>query len=289
MSTQNVPSTNLLPNINEFQMFQTIAKTAQMSGLYKGVGEESKIFMILLAARELGVSPMLALNGGIWNIQGKIEISARLMNSLIRRAGHSLEIKECSNKACTLKGKRIDNGDMAEASFTIEEAQAAGLANRDVWKKYTQDMLYARAMSRLARRLFSDVIGTAYVEGEIRDIDKPEALPQAECEEISHEDATKCDNIEQDTQEIVKYINKSQLKMFNEKYDQISSPSSEFYDEKTSKMIDQSIAQLDIEGFPSLEKMKEKDWIKFMRAFDKYFEKKKDDNSDMEKDNGKKN
>lgn len=187
MSTQNVPSTtNLLPNVNEFQMFQTIAKNAQASGLYKGVGEESKIFMILLAARELGVSPMLALNGGIWNIQGKIEISARLMNSLIRRAGHSLEIKECNNKVCTLKGKRADNGDTAEASFTIEEAQVAGLSNRDVWKKYAQDMLYARAMSRLARRLFSDVIGTAYVEGEIRDsVEKPQDLPQAEFEDIT--------------------------------------------------------------------------------------------------------
>jgi hypothetical protein len=278
MNTMNVPSTNLLPNVHEFQMFQTIAKNAQASGLYKGVGEESKIFMILLAARELGVSPMLALNGGIWNIQGKIEISARLMNSLIRRAGHSLEIKECNNKVCILKGKRADNGDTAEASFTIEEAQLAGLSNRDVWKKYTQDMLYARAMSRLARRLFSDVIGTAYVEGEIRDtIEKPEYLQQVECEEINS-DATKCDQIIDE--EPIKYINKSQLKMFNERYEQISNPSSEYYDENTHKMIDESVKTLKIDGFPSLEKMKEKDWIRFMKAFDKFFNKKKKENED---------
>jgi hypothetical protein len=231
MNTMNVPSTNLLPNVHEFQMFQTIAKNAQASGLYKGVGEESKIFMILLAARELGVSPMLALNGGIWNIQGKIEISARLMNSLIRRAGHSLEIKECNNKICILKGKRADNGDTAEASFTIEEAQLAGLANRDVWKKYTQDMLYARAMSRLARRLFSDVIGTAYVEGEIRDsVEKPEYLPQAECEEITHAEEKKCDNIthvdqskEECTENIVKKIGKEQWTELNKLIDQCDS------------------------------------------------------------------
>lgn len=68
-----------------------------------------------------------------------------------------------------MTGKRCDNGDVAEASFTIEEAQRAGLANRDVWKKYTQDMLYARAMSRLSRRLFPDVIGEAYVQGELSD------------------------------------------------------------------------------------------------------------------------
>jgi hypothetical protein len=134
-------------------------------------------------------------------------------------------------------------------------------------------MLYARAMSRLARRLFSDVIGTAYVEGEIRDtIEKPEYLQQVECEEINS-DATKCDQIM--NEEPIKYISKAQLKMFNEKYDQVSNPASEFYDKQTSEMIDQSIANLEIEGFPSLEKMQEKDWVKFMKAFEKFFEKKK--------------
>jgi hypothetical protein len=56
-----------------------------------------------------------------------------------------------------------------QASFTIEDARAAGLANRDVWKAYTEDMLFSRALSRLARRLFSDCIQNCYIEGEIRD------------------------------------------------------------------------------------------------------------------------
>lgn len=160
---------NLIIQDNEMKMFQTIAKYASTSGLYKGAGGEAAIFMVLLAAHDLGIKPTIALNGGIWNIQGKIEISARLMTSMIRRAGHSIAIKECNDKICTLKGKRIDNQDEIEVSFSIEDAQKAGLASRDVWKKYTEDMLYARALSRLARRLFPDVIGTAYVEGEVKD------------------------------------------------------------------------------------------------------------------------
>jgi len=152
----------------DVQTLQMVAKTAQDSGLYPGVGGEAKIFMILLAAKELGISPMAALNGGIWNIQGKVEISARMMSSMIRKAGHSLVIKECNNKICIIEGKRRDNGDSFTSEFSIADATNAGLANKDVWKKYTQDMLYSRALSRLARRLFADVIGTAYVEGEIR-------------------------------------------------------------------------------------------------------------------------
>lgn len=173
--TENLPSTNLVPSEVEIKTLSYIAKTAQNSGLYSGVGGEAKILMILLAAMELGVKPMSALNGGIWNIQGKIEISARLMNSMIRRAGHSITTKQCDSKACIMEGKRKDNGDSFTVSFTIEDATKAGLAARDQWRKYTEDMLYARCMSRLARRLFPDIIGTAYVEGEIRDSDvKPD-------------------------------------------------------------------------------------------------------------------
>ncbi len=165
---ENLPAINstLLPAAQEFQMFQTIANSAKKSGLYGG--DEHKIFMILLSARELGVSPMLALNGGLWNIQGKVEISARLMNSLIRRAGHTMQITSTRTE-CTIIGMRADTKEVHTEIFTLEMAERAGIAKGNVWQKYAEDMLYARCMSRLARRLFPDVIGTSYVEGELRD------------------------------------------------------------------------------------------------------------------------
>lgn len=188
-----IKQNNLMPSQEEFQMLQIIAKNAQDSQLYAGVGQQAKIFMVLLAARELGVSPMLALNGGIWNINGKIEISARLMNGLIRRAGHSIKIVISNDTHCTLLGTRSD-GDSFETSFDMEDAIKAGLAGGNVWKKYPADMLYNRCMSRLARRLFSDVIGNAYVENEIREAlaaeKKERELEQVECEEIKHNPET---------------------------------------------------------------------------------------------------
>jgi hypothetical protein len=191
--TENLPTIqsnySAMPSQSEFQMLQVIAKNAQDSGLYSGVGQQAKILMVLLAARELGVSPMLALNGGIWNIQGKIEISARLMNGLIRRAGHSIKIIVSSDTECKLLGTRSD-GDSFETSFDINDAIKAGLAGGNVWKKYPADMLYNRCMSRLARRLFSDVIGNSYVEGEIREAKEVERMEKAEYEEIKHNPET---------------------------------------------------------------------------------------------------
>jgi hypothetical protein len=205
MSTENLPVIqNNFPSQMELQSVALIARTAHASGLYGGVGGEAKIMMILLAAKELGVGPCQALNGGIWSIQGKVEISARLMNGLIRRAGHSIKVVRSDDTCCTLLGTRSD-GDFFETSFTMADAEKAGLANGNVWKKYPADMLYNRCMSRLARRLFSDVISECYVEGEIseakeaekKEKNKPENLQQAECEEIKHD--TKTDHFQPDT------------------------------------------------------------------------------------------
>ncbi len=138
--------------------------------MYRNVGKESGIMMIMLAAREYGIGPAQALNGGLHIIEGKVELSARMMSALIRRARHTLQIIESTPTKCTIRGRRSDTNEIHTVTFTIEEAQQAGLIkDKGGWKKNPIDMLYARAVSRLARQLFSDVIGIGYVEGEIVD------------------------------------------------------------------------------------------------------------------------
>jgi len=95
--------------------------------MYRNVGKESAIMMIMLAAREYGIGPAQALNGGLHIIEGKVELSARVMSALIRRAKHKLHIIESTNTKCVIKGIRSDTGEEHTASFTIEEAQQAGL------------------------------------------------------------------------------------------------------------------------------------------------------------------
>jgi hypothetical protein len=45
------------------------------------------------------------------------------------------------------------------SSFTIQEAQEAGLLGKDNWKKYPSDMLFARAISRGAKRFAPGIFG----------------------------------------------------------------------------------------------------------------------------------
>lgn len=161
--------TSLAPSPHEIAVYQTMAATAESSKMYKHIGDQAGIMAIMLSARELAIPPMLALNKGLQIIQGNVEISARLMSALIRRAGHSIQIKSESPEECVLVGQRADSKDTMTVSFSLEEARKAGLVkDGGGWKKWTGDMLYARALSRLARRLFADVIGGCYVEGEIK-------------------------------------------------------------------------------------------------------------------------
>jgi hypothetical protein len=157
------------PNQQELLVYQVYAKNAFDSQMYRSVGKESAIMMLLLSGREYGIPPAQALNGAIQIIEGKVELAARTMSGLIRRSGHQLKITEGPDH-CVVWGKRKDTGEEHEVKYTMEMAQRAGLIkDKGAWKKSQEDMLYNRAMSRLARRLFPDVIGIGYVQGEISD------------------------------------------------------------------------------------------------------------------------
>jgi hypothetical protein len=168
----------MTPGQEEFQVYQVMAKKAAESKFFYGIGGEAGILSIMLMARELGLPPMQSIMGGMNIIQGKVEISPRMMNTMIRKAGHKLEILESTEQLCKIKGTRNDTKEEYMASFSIDDAKRAGLVRGGGgWEKYASDMLFARCISRLARRLFADVISTAYVEGEIdRDDDKPEPV-----------------------------------------------------------------------------------------------------------------
>ena len=181
-----------MPSQQELMVYQTWAKNAAESQMYRNVGKESGIMMIMLAAREYGIGPAQALNGGLHIIEGKVELSARVMSALIRRAKHTLKILESTDEICRIMGTRSDTGETHTVCFTIAMAQKAGLIKeKGGWKRTPEDMLYARCISRLARQLFSDVIGIGYIEGEISDCrasyEVLEHVPEIIHEEHDHE------------------------------------------------------------------------------------------------------
>lgn len=188
VAVYQAPSREITPA--DLQMISKVANEASKTPFFAKLGGFSGIFSIMLYAKEIGLPPMQAIFGGMNSIQGKIEISHHAMNSLIRGKGHKLSIVELSDTLCTVKGERKDSGETMVVSFSIDEAKKAGLCRGGSgWEKYTKDMLYARAMSRLGKRLFGDVIGCGtYAVGEIQEL--PEEHLAAEEVEVVQESSS---------------------------------------------------------------------------------------------------
>lgn len=153
----------------EIDFYKSLASTAAKSGNYAGMNEMS-LLNIMLSAKDFGVSPMKAINGSFYVVNGKISMSTALMADRIRKEGHSIKIPEWTDNKCTIIGVRKDNGDSVKFEFTMDDAHRAGLTGSPTWKKYPKQMLYNRAMSTLARVLFSDVVGNCYSEDEREEI-----------------------------------------------------------------------------------------------------------------------
>ncbi len=133
-------------------------------------GNMPAILACVATGRELGIGDMTALKS-IHVIDGRPTFSAELMVLLVRRAGHSISGKVGADTA-TVTGTRADNGDTMEVTWTTEMAKRAGLLSKQNWVKYTESMLWARAVSQLCRMLFADCFaGATYTAEELEGVD----------------------------------------------------------------------------------------------------------------------
>ncbi len=100
-------------------------------------------------------------------IEGSASLRPESMLGLVRQAGHSVTL-ETTETYAEATGKRADTGDEHVATFTMEDAEAANLADKRNWKQYQEAMLTWRAVSKLCRVLFPDVVlGAGYVPEEL--------------------------------------------------------------------------------------------------------------------------
>lgn len=159
LQTNNTP-------INEIETMRQYCTVLQKMPHYAKLGEAG-IFAIVQKAKSMNVDPIEALNGGMYFVNGKVEMQGQMMLSLIRQAGHSVSMDPKSTDThVTMRGKRADNGDMWIVDFSVEDAKKAGIY-RGQWEKYPKTMCVWRCVSMLGRFLFPDVIKGCYVKGEI--------------------------------------------------------------------------------------------------------------------------
>ena len=163
-----------LPSPREWEASMAIAR--QIAGTefvpesYRGKPEA--VVAAILTGRELGIGPMQALRD-IHMVDGRPAFSAQLMLAKMRAAGITLLETASTEERAWIKARRPD-GEVGEFEFTIAEAEKAGLLAKkgQSWQRYRKDMLWARAVSRMARRFGSDMLGgLVYSKEELDDLD----------------------------------------------------------------------------------------------------------------------
>ena len=144
-----------------YQNFDNISKAAnalQKSGYFKDVTSEAQAIVKVMAGAELGLPPFASMTG-IHIIQGKPALGSNVIATLIDNdPRYDYKVKKHDAKECVIDFYR--NGELhGTSNFTIEEAQTAGLTNNPNWKKFPSDMLFARAITRGARRFTPGLFG----------------------------------------------------------------------------------------------------------------------------------
>jgi hypothetical protein len=172
---------SLLPSAVEYEASMAIASriagTEFVPVAYRG--KPDAVLAAILFGREVGIGPMQALQK-VHMIDGKPAMSGDLLLAQMRRGGLVIVASESTRDRAWIHARRSDTGEEAEVEWTMQEAdqittkergQVIKLSERNTWRSYPADMLWARCVGRLARRIGSDLLQGAlgYAAEEVAD------------------------------------------------------------------------------------------------------------------------
>jgi len=147
------------------------------SNLFPSARSVAGIFTIVQFGKEVGLSPVVALNN-VAIISGKLSMSGASMLALAFKHGVKADYKVETEERCTIFFTREGYSDYL-STFTYEDARKAGLIDKDgdIWEKYLKTMLKWRCVSQGLKMVAPDILAGVYTEEEINSIDTPKDTP----------------------------------------------------------------------------------------------------------------
>jgi len=133
-------------------------------------GQPGAILLAIDWAERHDLAVMDAIHGVAW-VQGRPVVDSTLQRAMARNAGYDVRVTEASDTKATVRVLVNGTTVVGTASYTIDEAKAAGLTGKDNWKKHTTDMLVARATTRAIKWFCAEaLIGGALSPDEVDDL-----------------------------------------------------------------------------------------------------------------------
>ena len=163
------PEPAALPTKSEMEVMIDYASTISDAAACLPDGYRKQPGAVLLArewANAHGVDLLTAIQTVAF-VKGKPVVDAAMQRALAKRAGYRLAITMENDSATVTVSD--STGVLGQVTYTMADANAAGLAGKDNWKKHPREMLVAAA-SRLALRWHApDVLLGVWDEDEIDD------------------------------------------------------------------------------------------------------------------------
>lgn len=142
----------------DYATLLTLAETAHKSGLFKKFDSKEKIFTVMARGHEIGLEPFVSLEvfNSIHN--GPPTLGKRGIAILLGRAGYQLAWTEATDESVTIVASYPGKAPYT-ARYTIQEARRAGYTKNAKYSTEPQEMLAARALSRIATNYAAEILG----------------------------------------------------------------------------------------------------------------------------------
>ena len=163
MSDAMVPTGMRLRSLDEIERLAATLARAKTMVPRAFANDPAAIAAVILTGLELDMGPMEALRS-IHMIEGKATLSAESMLARAMRRGvtvrwlrHDAQVASCE----------IERGGITHTwTFSMADAQRAGVTGKSVWKAYPDAMLRARCISSALRAICPDVLGAGVYTAE---------------------------------------------------------------------------------------------------------------------------
>jgi hypothetical protein len=138
---------------------QSLGELLAASGYFTDARGAAQAAVKVMAGQELGFGPIASMTG-IYIVKGRVTLSANLMAAAIKRQRprYDYRVREHTAEFCSIEFLQ-DGEHLGESTYSMQDAQAAGLASSETWKKHPRNMLFARALSNGAKWYCPDVFG----------------------------------------------------------------------------------------------------------------------------------
>ena len=157
-----------------FNEIENMAIAVSKSKLF-GVNTPEQAMSLMILCQAEGLHPGIAMRD-YHIIQGRPALKADAMLARFQQAGGKVDWKEYTNDKVTGVFSHPQGGSL-EVSWSLAQAKAIGIANKDNWKNYPRAMLRARVVSEGIRSVYPGCVVGVYTPEEVQDFTPSSPAP----------------------------------------------------------------------------------------------------------------